>query len=136
LEALRSHLNLTGTKYGCGTGECGACTVLVDGKPILACMTLAVAANGKEIMTVEGLARNDILHPIQQAFIEHGAIQCGFCTPGFMMTVKAMLDEKPDPTEEEVREYVKGNLCRCAGYAKIAMAVLAAAAEKRSKRQS
>ena len=126
LQVLRDELNLTGTKYGCGEGECGACTVLVDGKPILSCLTLAVTMDGRDITTIEGLA-DDGLHPLQETFISHGAIQCGYCTPGMILTAKALLDENPEPSEEDVKEYLKGNLCRCTGYIKITEAVLAAA---------
>ena len=126
-ELLRDKLELTGTKYACGVGECGACTVLVDGKPALSCSTLAIAVRNKNILTIEGLANGTKLHPIQQAFIDHGAMQCGFCTPGMIMTVKALLDENPNPTREEVKEGIGGNLCRCTGYVKIIDAVMAVA---------
>ena len=125
LEVLRDELNLTGTKEGCGTGDCGACTVLLDGIPIASCLTLAVEAQGKEISTIEGLARDGQLHPLQRAFIDHGAIQCGFCTPGIIMSAKALLDKTPQPTEAEAREAVSGNYCRCTGYTKIVEAILA-----------
>jgi len=124
LEVLREDLMLIGTKEGCGVGECGACTVLLDGRAVDACLTLAVRANGREVITIEGLAQGDTLHPLQRAFIEHGAIQCGFCTPGFILTAKAFLDENPHPNEEEVKRALAGNLCRCTGYAKIVEAVL------------
>lgn len=127
-ELLREKLDLTGTKYACGVGECGACTVLVDGKPVLSCSTLAIAVRNKNILTIEGLANGTNLHPIQQAFIDNGAMQCGFCTPGMIMTVKALLDENPNPTREEVKEGIGGNLCRCTGYVKIIDAVMAVAA--------
>jgi len=127
LDVLREQLGLTGTKYGCGNGDCGACTVLVDGKPTLSCLTLAITVKGKSILTIEGLAKGNTLHPIQQAFIECGAIQCGYCTPGMIMTTKALLDENPTPTGEEVKEGLAGNLCRCTGYVKIIDAVLTAA---------
>jgi len=127
LNLLRDELYLTGTKYGCGIGECGACTVLLDGAPVLACLTLAVDADGRRVDTIEGLAEGDRLDPVQEAFLEEGAVQCGFCTPGFIMTTKALLAENPDPSEEEIREYLKGNLCRCTGYVNIVKAVKRAA---------
>lgn len=127
VEVLRDKLGLTGTKCSCGAAECGACTVLIDGKPILSCCTLAITARDKTILTIEGLAEGNTLHPIQQAFIDHGAVQCGFCTSGMIMTAKALLDENPNPTREEVKEALAGNLCRCTGYVKIVDAVLAAA---------
>ncbi len=127
LNLLRDELGLTGTKYGCGIGVCGACTVLLDGEPILSCLTLAVEVDGKTVETIEGLGRGGRLDPVQEAFIEAGAIQCGFCTPGFIMAAKALLRENPDPTEEEIREYLKGNLCRCTGYINIVKAVKLAA---------
>jgi len=128
LELLRDRLDLTGTKRGCSaSGNCGACTVLVDGKPTLACVTLAWSAREKQIVTIEGLAKEGSLHPIQQAFLDHGAVQCGYCTPGMVLSAKALLDQNPDPTEQEVREALAGNLCRCTGYVKIVEAVLAAA---------
>jgi len=124
LNVLREDLSLTGAKYGCGIGECGACTVLVDGEPVLACLTLAVAVDGSNIVTAEGIACEDgTLHPVQQAFLEHGAVQCGFCTPGMVVLAKSLLDENPNPTEEEIREYIGGNLCRCTGYTSIIRAV-------------
>jgi carbon-monoxide dehydrogenase small subunit len=128
LELIREDLELTGTKEGCGLGECGTCTVLLDGKPIKSCITLAVQANGREITTIEGMEEADgTLHSIQQAFIDHGAIQCGFCTPGMVLSAKALLDEKPKPTEMDVKQAIAGNLCRCTGYQKIVEAILAAA---------
>jgi len=130
LDVLRDGLNLTGTKEGCGTGDCGACTVLLDGTPIASCLTLAVEAQGKEISTIEGLAEDGQLHPVQRAFIEHGAIQCGFCTPGMIMSAKALLDKNPQPTETEAREAISGNYCRCTGYTKIVEAILAASPAK------
>ena len=123
LNVLREKFHLTGTKYSCGLGECGACTVLVDGEPVLACLTLAVDVDGKEVVTIEGLAKNGELDPIQRAFAEEGAIQCGFCTPGFIIIIKALLSENPNPTEEEIREYIRGNLCRCTGYVNIVKAI-------------
>ena len=126
-ELLREQLDLTGTKRACGVGQCGSCTVLVDGDPTLACSTLAVAVRDKDILTIEGLARGTQLHPLQQAFIDGGAIQCGFCTPGMIMMAKALLDENINPSRQEVKEGLGGNLCRCTGYVKIVDAVLAAA---------
>ena len=127
LEILRRRLDLTGTKLGCDQQVCGTCTVLLDGKPIKSCITLAVQANGREVTTIEGLEEPDgTLHPMQQAFIDHGAIQCGFCTPGMVLTAKAFLDENPRPTELDVRKAISGNLCRCTGYQKIVEAILAA----------
>jgi carbon-monoxide dehydrogenase small subunit len=127
LEVLREDLRLTGTKQGCGEGECGTCTVLLDGSAVNACLVLAVEAAGREVTTIEGLSKGRSLHPLQQAFIDHGAIQCGFCTPGMILSAKALLDRRPDPGEEEIREALGGNLCRCTGYQKIVEAVLAAA---------
>jgi len=125
-ELLREELDLTGTKCACGVGECGSCTVLVEGSPTLSCSTLAIAVRDKDILTIEGLASREGLHPIQQAFIDHGSIQCGFCTPGMIMMTKALLDENSNPTEQEVKEGIGGNLCRCTGYVKIVDAILAA----------
>ncbi len=127
VEVLRDDLELTGTKVGCGEGACGACTVLITGKPVRSCLTLAVEAQGKEIETIEGLASDGQLHPVQKAFIELGAIQCGFCTPAMILTSKAFLDVNPHPTEEEVRRAISGVVCRCTGYAKIVDAIMAAA---------
>jgi carbon-monoxide dehydrogenase small subunit len=126
-ELLREQLDLTGTKNACGVGECGSCTVLVDGKPTLSCSTLAIAVRDKDILTIEGLSKGVEMHPLQQAFIDAGAIQCGFCTPGMIMTAKALLDEKPNPTRHEVKEGLGGNICRCTGYVKIIDAVMSAA---------
>jgi aerobic-type carbon monoxide dehydrogenase small subunit (CoxS/CutS family) len=126
LNLLRDELYLTGAKYGCGIGECGACTVHLDGEAVLSCMILAVDCDGMRVDTIEGLADGDKLDPIQESFLEEGAIQCGFCTPGFVMSTKALLDENPEPTEEEIREYLKGNLCRCTGYVNIVKAVQSA----------
>ena len=127
LDVLRNQLHLTGAKYGCGTGDCGVCTVLVNGKPVSSCLTLAVAVEGRAITTIEGLSQNGKMHPLQEEFVRHGAIQCGYCTPGFVLIAKSLLDEKPEPTREEIRKYVKGNLCRCTGYVKIIDAISAAA---------
>ena len=127
VEVLRERLELTGTKMGCGEGACGTCTVLLDGKPVRSCLTLAVEVQGKVIVTIEGLAEGGELHPVQKAFIEHGAIQCGFCSPAMILTSKALLEENPHPTEEEVRSAISGLVCRCTGYAKIVEAILAAA---------
>jgi len=123
LEVLRDSLGLTGAKKACDTGDCGACTVLMDGKPVASCLVLAVEAQGKDIITIEGLAKDGQPHPIQQAFVDHGAIQCGFCTPGMILSAKALLDRNPRPTEHEVKEAIAGNLCRCTGYTKIVAAV-------------
>jgi carbon-monoxide dehydrogenase small subunit len=127
LDCLRDDLGLTGTKEGCGLGECGACTVLMDGTSVNACLVMAPEADGKEIITIEGLAQGDTLHPIQAAFVKHGAIQCGFCTAGMVLAAKALLDENPDPTDEEIRRGIAGNFCRCTGYTKIFTAIRAAA---------
>ena len=131
IEVLRGQLGLTGTKCSCGMGNCGACTVLIDGKATLSCLTLALTAQGKNITTIEGLAEGIKLHPLQKAFIDYGAIQCGYCTPGMILSAKALLDNNPNPTREEVKEALSGNLCRCTGYVKIVDAVLAAAQEMR-----
>jgi carbon-monoxide dehydrogenase small subunit len=127
LEVLREDLELTGTKQSCDEGNCGACTVLIDGEPASSCLMLAVEAQGKEITTIEGLVTDGELHPLQKAFVESGAIQCGFCTPGMIMSAKALLDENPKPTEEDVKEAIQGNLCRCTGYIKTIEAILSAA---------
>ena len=127
LEMIREDLKLTGTKEGCGVGDCGACTVLLDGLPVNSCLVLAVEADGREILTVEGLARGDRLHPIQEAFIENFGLQCGFCTPGMIISAKALLDRNPDPSEHEIREAISGNLCRCTGYVKIVESIKKAA---------
>ena len=123
LDALRNDAGLTGTKKGCDVGDCGACTVIMDGKPVNACLVLGVEADGSSVTTIEGLGK-DGLHPLQEAFIERGGAQCGFCTPGMLMMAKALLDEKPRPTEEEVRFAIAGNICRCTGYTKIVEAIL------------
>ena len=127
LEVLRETVQLTGTKEGCNNGNCGACNVIMDGVLVNSCLVLAVEAEGAEILTVEGLASPDGLHPLQQKFLEHASLQCGICTPGFLLSAKALLDANPDPTEEEVRFWLAGNLCRCTGYDKIVRAVLDAA---------
>ena len=131
LEVLREDLDLTGTKHGCELGECGACTVLVDGEPRLSCLTLAVEVESREIITVEGMASEDGLHPLQRAFVELSAAQCGYCTPGMLLTAKALLDANPSPTRDETKQALSGNLCRCTGYAKILEAVDMAAEEMR-----
>jgi len=123
IEVIRGDLGLTGTKNGCGAGECGACTVLLDGEPVNSCLVLAHEAAGREVLTIEGLASGDALHPVQQAFVSQGAIQCGFCTPGMVLSAKALLDHNPDPTREEILAGLRGNLCRCTGYVKIVEAV-------------
>jgi carbon-monoxide dehydrogenase small subunit len=129
LEVLREDLHLTGTKESCGEGVCGSCTVLVDGAPVRSCLTLAVAAQGKEITTIEGLSVGEKLHPVQEAFVNHHAIQCGFCSPGMILTAYALLAENPNPTEKEIRRAISGNVCRCTGYAKIVEAVKSLAEE-------
>ena len=131
LDCLRDQLNLTGSKEGCGTGDCGACSVTVDGTLVCSCLVLGVEAQGKTIETVEGLAKGAELHPLQRKFIEHAALQCGFCTPGILVAAKALLEQNPDPTESEIRFWLAGNLCRCTGYDKIIRAVQDAAAEMR-----
>ncbi len=133
VDVLRKSLGLTGSKIGCRHGHCGACTVLIDGKPSIACLTIAMSCQGKEITTIEGLDDDGELDPLQHAFIEHGAVQCGYCIPGMILTAKALLAENPDPTEDEVRAGLAGNLCRCTGYAKIIEAVQAAAQTDESR---
>jgi len=133
LKVLRDEIGLTGAKEGCGKGECGACTVIIDGKAVLACLILAVQAQGKSILTIEGLAQEDKLDPLQDAFVQYGAIQCGFCTPGMIMTSRAFLNQRPHPTEEEIKQALSGNLCRCTGYVKIIEAVQQAATAEGSK---
>lgn len=125
LQALREEIGLTGTKEGCSIGVCGACSVIVDGRLVSSCLTLAIACQGKEITTIEGLAKDGKLHPLQQAFIEYGGFQCGICTPGQIMSAKALLDQNPDPSEEEAKEWMSGNLCRCTGYYKILQSIMA-----------
>ena len=129
LDVLREELNLTGTKYGCGEGRCGACTVLMDGKRVLSCVTPVAQANKKSITTIEGLARGDSLHPVQQAFLAEGAMQCGYCTPGMILTAVALLEKNPNPTDEEITTAMNVNLCRCNGYTKILNAVRRASKE-------
>jgi carbon-monoxide dehydrogenase small subunit len=124
LEFLREDLDLTGTKKGCDDGECGSCTVLLEGQPVNACLVLAVEANGKKILTIEGLMEGAALHPLQEAFIQHGAVQCGYCSPGMILTAKALLDENPRPSELEVKKAIAGNLCRCGAYKKIVEAIM------------
>lgn len=131
LDVLREKIGLTGTKKGCGTGNCGACTVLLQGKPVSSCLLLAIDAKNKDINTIEGLAKDGNLHPIQEAFIKFGAFQCGYCTPGFIMTAKALLDVNHNPSEQEVKEGLVGNLCRCTGYNRIVQAVMAASKESK-----
>ena len=131
LDCLRDQLGLTGTKEGCATGDCGACSVTVDGRLVCSCLMLGVEAKGKSIATIEGMANGEQLHPLQRKFLEHAALQCGICTPGFLVAAKSLLERSPDPTETEVRYWLAGNLCRCTGYDKIVRAVLDAAAEMR-----
>jgi carbon-monoxide dehydrogenase small subunit len=133
LDLLRIEAGLTGTKEGCGEGVCGSCTVLLDGELARSCLTLAMQANGKSVTTIEGVSNGSDLHPLQRKFLEHGAVQCGFCTPGLIVTAKALLASNASPTEAEVRDAIRGNLCRCTGYVKIVEAILAAAAELRSQ---
>lgn len=130
LELLRNELGLSGTKEGCGTGECGACTVLLDGKPVNSCLMLAIDAEGREVTTVEGLEKEGKLHPLQEAFVEEGAVQCGFCTAGMLMAAKGLLEENPHPTEEQIRRGISGNLCRCTGYVRIVRAIQRAATDR------
>ncbi len=133
VDVLRDKLGLTGTKKSCNEGECGACTVLMDGKPVASCCVLALDAQNKSITTIEGLAEGEKLHPLQEAFVKHGGIQCGFCTPGMIMSAKALLDENPDPSPLEVRTAISGNLCRCTGYQQIVDSVMEAAKTIRGK---
>ena len=130
---LRYDLDLTGTKEACSIGVCGICTVLLDGKPVSACLTLAVMADGRELTTIEGIAKGDQLDPLQEAFIQHGGFQCGICTPGQIIAARALLDENPAPTEEQVREWMMGNLCRCTGYYGIIRSIMAAAEVERAR---
>ena len=127
IDVLREKLDLTGTKKGCGQGDCGTCTVIIDGRRALACLTLAIACEGRSIRTIEGMERHGALHPIQQAFVDQGAIQCGFCTPGMVMSAKALLDEHPTPDDRQIKHGISGNLCRCTGYVKIVDAIRVAA---------
>ncbi len=131
LDVLRDELHLTGTKEGCATGDCGACSVMVDGRLVCSCLMLGVEAEGHSVETIEGMADGDRLHPLQQKFLEYAALQCGICTPGFLIASKALLERNPDPTEEEARYWLAGNLCRCTGYDKIIRAVLDTAADMR-----
>jgi carbon-monoxide dehydrogenase small subunit len=131
LDALRDQLGLTGTKEGCATGDCGACSVIVDGRLVCACLVLAVEAGGRSVGTIEGMAEGEALHPLQRKLLDHAALQCGICTPGFLIAAKALLEKNPEPSETEVRYWLAGNLCRCTGYDKIVRAVLDAAAEMR-----
>ncbi|HTF93912.1 MAG TPA: (2Fe-2S)-binding protein [Verrucomicrobiae bacterium] len=133
LDVVRDRLGLTGAKRSCDVQVCGACTLLVDGRPVSACTTLAFEVRGRSVMTIEGLAEDGKLHPLQQAFIEHGGFQCGFCTPGMILASKALLDEKPNPTEEELKHFMHGNICRCTGYKKIIESIMAAAKELNSR---
>lgn len=129
LNILREKLGMTGAKHGCDTGKCGSCTILLDGKPIRSCLALAISVRDREITTIEGLSRNGNLHPIQQAFIDSGAVQCGFCTPGMILFTKAFLEESPHPTDDEIRQALSANICRCTGYIKIVDAIKAVAVE-------
>ncbi len=133
LEILREDLFLTGAKEGCGMGDCGACTVIVDGDPVLSCITLAVEAAGREVTTIEGLSGGDVLHPLQEAFMKHGAVQCGFCTPGMILTAKTLLDRTDHPLEAEIRKTMAGNLCRCTGYVKIVKAIQSVAGSEKEQ---
>ena len=134
LDVLRNELNLTGSKEGCASGDCGACSVILDGRVVCSCLMLGVEAEGHNVTTIEGIAQGDHLHPVQQRFLEYAALQCGFCTPGFIVATKALLDENTNPTESEIRYWLAGNLCRCTGYDKIVRAVQAAAADVRGEK--
>jgi carbon-monoxide dehydrogenase small subunit len=136
LDLLREDLDLTGTKHGCGEGDCGACTVLLDGEPVNACLILAAEAEGREVTTIEGLAGGSLLHPVQQAFVDAGAVQCGYCTPGMVLVAAALVARNPSPTESDVRHAISGNFCRCTGYQKIVEAVLTASARVREAGQA
>jgi len=131
LDVLRDRLGLTGTKEGCGTGDCGSCSVTLDGRLVCACLVMGAEAEGRQIGTIEGMADGETLHPLQKKFLEHAALQCGICTPGFLVAAKSLLEKNPDPTEEEVRYWLAGNLCRCTGYDKIIRAVMATAEDMR-----
>ena len=133
VDVLRNDFHLTGTKEGCGVGECGACTVIIDGKAVASCLVLAVSVEGKSVLTIEGLSKNGELDPVQEAFIDHHAAQCGFCTPGFIMSAKALLDANPSPTREEIRVAISGNICRCTGYHQIVDAIEDAAERYRKR---
>jgi len=135
LDFLREDLGLTGTKKGCEEGECGACTVIMNGKTVLSCLTPALKADGAEILTVEGVARGENLHPLQEAFWEEGAVQCGYCTPGMLLSARVLLDENPAPSVEEVKEAISGNLCRCTGYSKIIRAIQVASEKMEKERR-
>jgi len=136
LDFIRDDLGLTGTKKGCETGDCGACTVILDGQAVCSCMMLAMEADGKSITTIEGLVKDGKLHPLQKAFVEYGAIQCGYCSPGMILSAKALLDRNPSPTEQEIKEAIAGNLCRCTGYAKIIEAIQSVLPGSRIKAKS
>jgi carbon-monoxide dehydrogenase small subunit len=132
LQTLRDKLALTGTKNGCNAGECGACTVMLNGEPVNSCMVLAVECDGMEVVTVEGLVKDGVLDPVQQTIIEHGGVQCGFCTPGILISARALIDRQPDPSDDDIREALVGNLCRCTGYLRIVDAVQEAASRQRA----
>jgi len=136
LDALRDELGLTGSKEGCGSGDCGACSVILDGRLVCSCLVLAAEAQGRRIETIEGMAAGGALHPLQQKFLEHAALQCGFCTPGLLVAAKALLDANPDPSESETRYWLAGNLCRCTGYDKVIRAVMDAAGDLRQERSA
>ncbi len=135
LNVIREDLGLTGTKYGCGTGECGACTVLIDEEPVLSCLTLAITVDKKKVTTIEGIGTDENPHPLQQAFVETGAVQCGFCTPGMILSAKTLLDKNPNPTEDEIKRAIEGNLCRCTGYIKIIEAIKLASVRMGGRRK-
>ncbi|MSP81751.1 MAG: (2Fe-2S)-binding protein [Alphaproteobacteria bacterium] len=135
LDVLRNHLGLTGAKEGCGTGDCGACSIELDGRLVCSCLVLGAEAEGRKIRTIEGMAKGDKLHPLQKKFLEHAALQCGICTPGFLVAARALLERTPNPTETQVRYWLAGNLCRCTGYDKIVRAVLATAVEMKQEKR-